>query len=71
MEALHHFAALPGGDYEQLEGLEQLRLLEAGCSILTLEAAPSIWPMTGIDTPEDADHATALIAKFGDPLTNL
>jgi 3-deoxy-manno-octulosonate cytidylyltransferase (CMP-KDO synthetase) len=71
LEALHHFAALPGGDYEQLEGLEQLRLLEAGCSILTLETAPSIWPMTGIDTQEDADHATALIEKFGDPIESL
>jgi 3-deoxy-manno-octulosonate cytidylyltransferase (CMP-KDO synthetase) len=71
MEALHRFAALPGGEYEHLEGLEQLRLLEAGCPILTLEAAPSIWPMTGIDTPEDADQATALIEKFGDPLASL
>ncbi len=71
LDALHHFAALPCGEYERLEGLEQLRLLEAGCPILTLETPPSIWPMTGIDTPEDADHATALIEKFGDPLHSL
>ena len=68
IETLERFVALPPGHYEALEGLEQLRLIEAGIPILTVEAAPSIFPLSGIDTPEDAARAEALIARLGDPM---
>ena len=45
------FSSLPPGRYEQIEKLEQLRVLEAGHDILVgLTDDPSI----GVDTPEDA-----------------
>lgn len=54
---LRRFAALPPGRLEQLEKLEQLRVLEAGHRIavaLTPEAFPP-----GVDTPEDLERAEA------------
>ena len=66
--ALERFVSLPEGHYERLEGLEQLRFLENGMRIQAVKvpAAPSA--MWGIDTPQDAAHAEALIAKHGEPL---
>jgi 3-deoxy-manno-octulosonate cytidylyltransferase (CMP-KDO synthetase) len=52
---LRHFTKLPPGRLEQLESLEQLRVLEAGFRIavgLTPEAFPG-----GVDTPEDLARA--------------
>ena len=66
--ALERFAALPVGHYEQLEGLEQLRFLENGMSILTVAVEPGANAMWGIDTPEDAVFAEKLIAEQGDPM---
>ncbi len=66
--ALERFVSLPEGHYERLEGLEQLRFLENDMRIQAVKvpAAPSArW---GIDTPQDAAHAEALIAKHGEPL---
>lgn len=67
-QALEAFVALEEGHYESLEGLEQLRFLENGMRIQAVKvpAAPSA--MWGIDTPEDAAHAEALIARNGEPL---
>ena len=67
MAALERFASLPVGHYEALEGLEQLRFLENGMSILTVEVAPGPAAMWGVDTPEDARFAEDLIARHGDP----
>lgn len=66
--ALEAFVALEEGYYESLEGLEQLRFLENGMRMQAVKvpAAPSA--MWGIDTPQDAAHAEALIAKNGEPL---
>ena len=48
---LEKFSALPPGRYEQIEKLEQLRVLENGHDILVgVTDDPSI----GVDTPEDA-----------------
>lgn len=48
---LEKFAALPAGNLEQIEKLEQLRVLENGYDIAVgLTEDPSI----GVDTPEDA-----------------
>ncbi|MEO6246855.1 MAG: 3-deoxy-manno-octulosonate cytidylyltransferase, partial [Opitutaceae bacterium] len=48
---LEKFAALPPGRYEQIERLEQLRVLENGHDILVAETSD---PGIGVDTPADA-----------------
>ncbi|HUD28595.1 MAG TPA: 3-deoxy-manno-octulosonate cytidylyltransferase, partial [Novosphingobium sp.] len=53
--------------YEILEGLEQLRLLEGGRSIATVEVAAPSHAMSGIDTPADIALAEEAIARLGDP----
>lgn len=60
VDFLQCFAAMPQGMLEQLESLEQLRVLEAGFRIaaaLTPEAFPP-----GVDTPEDLARAEAHLA---------
>ena len=52
---LRKFAALPPGRLEQLESLEQLRVLEAGYRI-AVALAPEEFP-AGVDTPEDLMRA--------------
>ena len=54
---LARFAALPHGRLEQLESLEQLRVLEAGERI-AVGISPVPFP-PGVDTPEDLAHADA------------
>ncbi|HWA08069.1 MAG TPA: 3-deoxy-manno-octulosonate cytidylyltransferase [Opitutaceae bacterium] len=50
-DLLEKFAKLPPGRYEQIEKLEQLRVLENGHDIVVgITADPTI----GVDTPEDA-----------------
>lgn len=50
-ELLEKFPSLPPGRYEQIERLEQLRVLENGYDIMVgLTEDPTI----GVDTPEDA-----------------
>ncbi|MEL6859699.1 MAG: manno-octulosonate cytidylyltransferase [Pseudomonadota bacterium] len=65
--ALERFVALPEGQYERLEGLEQLRFLENGMRIQAVKVPASDTAMWGIDTPQDAAHAEQLIAKHGEP----
>ncbi len=65
--ALEWFASADTGYYERLEGLEQLRFLENGRIIATIEVEPPVHAVSGIDSPEDAAAAEASIAQFGDP----
>lgn len=62
-DILEKFCSLPQSTYEQLEGLEQLRLLENGITIdtvlLDVEAGTL---QSGIDTPEDLARAEAMLA---------
>ena len=58
---LRKFAALPPGRLEQLESLEQLRVLEAGYRI-AVALAPEEFP-AGVDTPEDLVRAEARLQK--------
>lgn len=67
LAALARFEMLPPSPYERLEGLEQLRFLENGIDVLTVEVPAPIHPMSGIDSPEDIDLAEAMIAECGDP----
>ncbi|HEX2535084.1 MAG TPA: 3-deoxy-manno-octulosonate cytidylyltransferase [Chitinophagaceae bacterium] len=57
-EALMRFTQLPPSRLEQIEKLEQLRLLEAGISIRMAETG---YIGVAIDTPEDLERARALI----------
>ena len=56
---LQHFAAMPPGTLEQVESLEQLRVLEAGFRI-AVALSPEPFP-PGIDTPEDLVRAEAVL----------
>jgi 3-deoxy-manno-octulosonate cytidylyltransferase (CMP-KDO synthetase) len=67
LPALQEFQRTPPTVYELLEGLEQLRFLEMGLDILTVEVAPVAHAMSGIDTAEDVVLAETLIARHGDP----
>ena len=70
LDALRRFEATPPTPYERFEGLEQLRFLETGMDIHTIEVAPPSHTMSGIDTAEDVALAENLIARFGDPHTS-
>jgi 3-deoxy-manno-octulosonate cytidylyltransferase (CMP-KDO synthetase) len=60
--ALERFAELPPGRLEQVERLEQLRLLENGVDIYV---APAPRDTIGVDTEEDLKRAEALLARQG------
>lgn len=67
LATLEWFEATPPSHYEQMEGLEQLRLLERGIRMQTVSAGAQRIPISGIDTQEDAALAERLIAQYGDP----
>jgi 3-deoxy-manno-octulosonate cytidylyltransferase (CMP-KDO synthetase) len=67
LDALERFEASSPTPYERLEGLEQLRFLELGMTIQTIEVAPPSHAMSGIDTAEDVALAEDLIRTLGDP----
>ena len=60
---LQRFAAMPPGRLEQVEALEQLRVLEAGLRV-AVGLAPEPFP-PGVDTPADLARAEARIARGG------
>lgn len=62
-EMLEIFNELPESHYEQLEGLEQLRLLENGYKIKVVTVnSENIHGWRGVDTPADADFVERLLA---------
>jgi 3-deoxy-manno-octulosonate cytidylyltransferase (CMP-KDO synthetase) len=64
-EMLLRYPTLSEGHYEQLEGLEQLRLLEHGYQIRCVAVEYGDHPaMNGIDSPEDILRAEALLSKL-------
>jgi 3-deoxy-manno-octulosonate cytidylyltransferase (CMP-KDO synthetase) len=65
--ALEWFASAPPSRYERLEGLEQLRFLENGWTVTTIETDAPEHALSGIDTPADLALAEAAIARLGDP----
>lgn len=65
--AIERFEALGVSRYEALEGLEQLRVIEAGMATRAITIEPPTLSMSGIDSPEDIERAEDLIAALGDP----
>lgn len=64
-DILKRFVTLPQGYYEQLEGLEQLRLIEHGIPIQTVKIAVDLGlAQAGIDSPEDVVRAETLLQKM-------
>ena len=57
---LRRFSKMPPGRLEQIESLEQLRVLQAGWPI-AVALAPEPFPQ-GVDTPEDLARAEAILA---------
>jgi 3-deoxy-manno-octulosonate cytidylyltransferase (CMP-KDO synthetase) len=62
-ECLLRLAALPPTAMEQAEALEQLRALEYGIRIKTVETT---FASIGVDTPEDLEQARRIFAARGD-----
>ncbi|GAB2513937.1 3-deoxy-manno-octulosonate cytidylyltransferase [Pseudoxanthomonas sangjuensis] len=60
---LRRFAAMPPGQLEQIESLEQLRALEAGFRI-AVALTPAEFP-PGVDTPDDLARAEAWLRGHG------
>jgi len=58
-EFLLEYNSWPQGALEQVEGLEQLRLLERGRRLRVVQV-PRAWP--GVDTPEDLERISALMS---------
>lgn len=65
---LNELAKLPESDLEKTERLEQLRWLEHGYDILTVEVEPVILP--AIDTPGDVELANKLLADASETETS-
>lgn len=61
--ALERFSGLPTSPYEAIEGLEQLRALEAGMTIACVEVQATTAPQSGIDTPEDLARVNAALGQ--------
>lgn len=68
--ALEAFEAAPQSAYEQLEGLEQLRLIELGLDIRAVIVRPAPITMSGVDSPADVERAERLIGEVGDPFVD-
>ncbi len=66
-EALEAFAALPLGELEREESLEQLRALENGLKIRVVDTR---YRGFGVDTPEDLERARAILASGRDERGN-
>jgi len=58
-EFLQQVATLPPTPLEQAEGLEQLRVLEHGFRIATVETTVDT---IGVDTPEDLERVRRFVA---------
>ena len=67
LDALTRFEQTPPSALEDLEGLEQLRLLELGIPVQTVAVDPPPFDSSGIDTQADIVRVEALIAAHGDP----
>lgn len=66
-DILEKFCLMEQSNYEELEGLEQLRLLENGIHIQTVEITEEDGPIhSGIDSPQDLERAETHIQIHGE-----
>jgi 3-deoxy-manno-octulosonate cytidylyltransferase (CMP-KDO synthetase) len=64
LDMLQTFSTLPLGKYEELEGLEQLRFIENGYTISTVQVQiPDLNAWRGVDTKEDAKFVESILLK--------
>jgi len=65
VDILKKFCTLPIGIYEEMEGLEQLRMLENGIQIQAVHVDIQAGTIqSGIDTPEDLKRGEAFLAHM-------
>lgn len=63
--ALRAYAKADATPLEQLEGLEQLRFLERGMPVATVEVDPPGWDMWELNNPEDVAPIEAALRQRG------
>jgi 3-deoxy-manno-octulosonate cytidylyltransferase (CMP-KDO synthetase) len=63
--ALMDYLSWPEGHLEKLEGLEQLRFLEAGARVLCVEVEARGRPFWELNNPEDVARIEAMLAALG------
>jgi 3-deoxy-manno-octulosonate cytidylyltransferase (CMP-KDO synthetase) len=63
--ALELYAAAPPSELERLEGLEQLRFLDAGIPIAVVEVAPPSYALRELNNPEDLAPIEQALAQAG------
>jgi 3-deoxy-manno-octulosonate cytidylyltransferase (CMP-KDO synthetase) len=63
--ALHAYPDWPVGPLERLEGLEQLRFLEAGLKVLCVEVDARGRRFWELNNPEDIPRIEAMLAEMG------
>ncbi|MDF3414929.1 3-deoxy-manno-octulosonate cytidylyltransferase [Sulfitobacter sp. M57] len=64
-DALAAYPAWPTGPLEQLEGLEQLRFMENGRSVLCVEVEANGREFWELNNPEDVPKIESMMAKMG------
>jgi 3-deoxy-manno-octulosonate cytidylyltransferase (CMP-KDO synthetase) len=63
--ALELYAARPPSELELLEGLEQLRFLDAGLPIAVVDVAPPAFALRELNNPEDVAPVEEALAQAG------
>lgn len=63
--ALELYAASPPSELEQLEGLEQLRFLDAGSPIAVVDVETPAFALRELNNPEDVDPIEQALAAAG------
>ena len=64
-QALELYAATPPSELEQLEGLEQLRFLDAGMSIAVVDVETPPFALRELNNPEDVAPIEQALAAAG------
>ena len=64
-QALQLYAATPPSELEQLEGLEQLRFLDAGLPIAVVDVVPPSYPPRELNNPEDVAPIEQALRQAG------
>jgi 3-deoxy-manno-octulosonate cytidylyltransferase (CMP-KDO synthetase) len=63
--ALEHYVATPASELETLEGLEQLRFLDAGIAVAVVEVETPPFALRELNNPEDVAPIEQALAEAG------